>query len=104
MIIDTGIHKYGWTSANAIKFLTENTAFSATAAKNEVTRYVSVPGQATSYKVGEREIRRLRKKFTDYGFDLKKFHSAVLHCEGPIYGLESCIDIYMERNRPKVTK
>ena len=103
-MVDTGIHRFGWTKENAVKFITANTAYSTAAAEFEVDRYISMPGHATCYKIGEREIHRLRKKFTDYGFDLKKFHSAVLHCEGPIYGLESCIDIYMESNRPKVTK
>ena len=92
LVVDTGIHKYGWTKESAAKFISDNTAFSAEAANAEVDRYISLPGQAVSYKVGEREIQRLRKKFTESSnFDLKKFHTAILNCEGPLATLESCV-------------
>ena len=65
LIVDTGIHHFGWTTENAIKFLKENTALSITASQREIKRYITMPGQAVSYKVGEQEIHRLRKKFTN---------------------------------------
>ena len=96
LVVDTGIHRFGWTKENAVKFITANTAYSTAAAEFEVDRYISMPGHATCYKIGEREIHRLRKKFTvELDFDLKKFHTAVLNCEGPIDILESCIRIYL---------
>ena len=97
-MVDTGIHRFGWTKENAVKFITANTAYSTAAAEFEVDRYISMPGHATCYKIGEREIHRLRKKFTiELDFDLKKFHTAVLNCEGPIDILESCVSIRIYR-------
>ena len=101
LIVDTGIHHFGWTTENAIKFLRENTALSMTASEREIKRYITMPGQAVSYKVGEREIHRLRKKFTNpdnFEMTLKKFHTAVLNCEGPIELLETCILEYVNGN------
>ena len=101
LIVDTGIHHFGWTTENAIKFLRENTALSMTASEREIKRYITMPGQAVSYKVGEQEIHRLRKKFTnpdDFEMTLKKFHTAVLNCEGPIELLEACILEYVNGN------
>ena len=98
LIVDTGIHKFGWSRANAIKFLTENTALSVSAAEGQIDRYISMPAQAVTYKVGQREILRLREKFTNpdgFNIDLKRFHTAMLNCLGPIGLLESCIKEYL---------
>ena len=71
-----------------------------TASEHEIKRYITMPGQAVSYKVGEQEIHRLRKQFTnpDDIETLKKFHTAVLNCEGPIELLEACIMEYVNGN------
>ena len=62
----------------------------------QLRRYISWPGQATAYRMGERAIRQLRQKLeTDQGdeFDIKEFHAGILKCLGPIDELESCMDL-----------
>ncbi len=81
LVVDTGLHAKGWTRQQAIDFLLENTALSKHECTTEVDRYISWPGQALSYKIGELEIRALRRKAeTALGsrFDVRRFHDAVL--------------------------
>ena len=70
---------------------------SEAAAQAEVDRYITLPGQAVAYKIGEREILKMRKKFTSSGFDLKEFHTAIMNCEGPLDLLESCLNVYLNK-------
>ena len=74
----------------------KNAAMSLPAAEAEIDRYITLPGQATTYKIGERAIRNLRAQYEKEleEFDLKKFHSAVLNCFGPLQSLKSCVDLY----------
>ena len=60
LVIDTGLHRYGWSRAQAIDYLASHTALSQHEVETEVDRYISWPGQALSYKLGELTIRRLR--------------------------------------------
>lgn len=81
LVVDTGIHAKGWTKQQAIAFMTENSALSAANIEAEVNRYISWPGQALAYKLGELKIRELRTMATkELGakFDLASFHDAVL--------------------------
>ena len=81
LVVDTGIHSKGWTKDQAVAFMTDNTALSAANIDAEVNRYISWPGQALAYKIGELKIRELRAKAErDLGdkFDLRRFHDAVL--------------------------
>jgi len=81
LVIDTGIHHKGWTRAQAIAFLADHTALSQHEVETEVDRYISWPGQALSYKLGEikiLELRALTEKELGANFDIKKFHDAVL--------------------------
>jgi uncharacterized protein (DUF885 family) len=81
LVIDTGLHRYGWSRRQAVDYLAAHTALSTHEVGTEVDRYISWPGQALAYKLGELEIRRLRKLAeTELGtrFDLKKFHSLIL--------------------------
>jgi uncharacterized protein (DUF885 family) len=81
LVVDTGIHAMGWTRARAEKFLREHTALTETNIVNEVDRYISWPGQALAYKVGQLEILALRaraKKALGDRFDIKAFHDVVL--------------------------
>jgi uncharacterized protein (DUF885 family) len=81
LVVDTGIHAKGWTKQQAIDFMTENSALSAANIEAEVNRYISWPGQALAYKLGELKIRELRDKATkELGskFSLPAFHDAVL--------------------------
>jgi uncharacterized protein (DUF885 family) len=81
LVIDTGIHRYGWSRAQAIDYLASHTALSQHEVETEVDRYISWPGQALAYKLGELTILRLRKEAeTTLGprFDERRFHDAIL--------------------------
>ena len=94
LVVDTGIHALKWTREDAIDYLLKNTAFSRAYCELQVDRYITWPGQATAYKIGEKEIRRLRAKLEEEEgdeFDLKRFHANVLFCLGPLDKLEECL-------------
>ncbi len=81
LVIDTGIHRYGWSRQKAIDYLSSHTALSQHEIVNEVDRYISWPGQALAYKLGELTIRRLRSEAeTALGprFDQRAFHDRIL--------------------------
>lgn len=81
LVVDTGIHAKGWSKAQAIAFMTDNSALSAANIEAEVNRYISWPGQALAYKLGELKIRELRAlASSELGakFDLAAFHDTVL--------------------------
>jgi uncharacterized protein (DUF885 family) len=81
LVVDTGLHAMGWTRERAEQFMREHTALTETNIRNEVDRYITTPGQAVAYKIGQLEIRRLRaqaEKALLAKFDLKGFHDAVL--------------------------
>lgn len=81
LVVDTGIHSKGWSKEKAVAFMTDNTALSAANIDAEVNRYISWPGQALAYKIGELRIRELRARAEqDLGdrFDLRSFHDVVL--------------------------
>jgi uncharacterized protein (DUF885 family) len=81
LVIDTGIHHEGWTRAQSIKYLADHTALSQHEVETEVDRYISWPGQALSYKLGELkilELRALAEKELGEKFDIRAFHDSVL--------------------------
>ena len=81
LVVDTGMHHYGWPRSRAIEFMWDNTATTRSNVTNEVDRYIGWPGQALAYMIGRREIRRLRDRAArDLGarFDVRAFHGAVL--------------------------
>ena len=81
LVIDTGIHSQGWSRQQALDFLSSNTSLSQANVRAEVDRYISWPGQALSYKMGEIKIRQLRAKAEQQlgnKFDLRAFHDALL--------------------------
>lgn len=81
LVIDTGIHQFGWTRAQAMDYLRTNAALSEHEITTEVDRYISWPGQALAYKLGELQIRRHRKDAEEKlgpKFDQRKFHDAIL--------------------------
>jgi uncharacterized protein (DUF885 family) len=81
LVVDTGLHAKGWTEQEAIDYFKANSAVTEEQAISEVRRYLVLPGQATSYKVGMLKIQELRadaeKKLGDK-FDIKGFHDTVL--------------------------
>lgn len=81
LVVDTGMHHFGWTREQAIDYMRANSAMAESDVVAEVERYVVMPGQALSYKVGERVIRQLREEATrELGedFDIRAFHRQVL--------------------------
>ncbi len=81
LVIDTGIHSQGWSRQQALDFLSQNTSLSQANVRAEVDRYISWPGQALSYKMGEIKIRQLRAQAEQQlgdKFDLRAFHDALL--------------------------
>lgn len=81
LVVDTGIHSQGWTRAQAIQYMKDNTALPDHEIETEVDRYISWPGQALSYYLGEMAIRSARDKAqTTLGvkFNIRAFHDAVL--------------------------
>jgi uncharacterized protein (DUF885 family) len=81
LVVDTGVHALGWTREQAERFMLEHTALTKENIVNEVDRYISWPGQALAYKVGQLEILALRKQAEEAlgaRFDLRAFHDAVL--------------------------
>jgi len=81
LVIDTGIHSRGWSRDQAIAYLRDRTALSTHEVETEVDRYISWPGQALAYKLGELTIRRLRaeaERRLGEKFDQRAFHDAIL--------------------------
>lgn len=81
LVVDTGIHAKGWTRRQAIDFLAENTPLDRDEITVEIDRYIGMPGQALAYKIGQREIFRLRahaRAELGQRFDIKGFHDTVL--------------------------
>ena len=81
LVVDTGLHAMGWSRDRAIRFMVQHTALAENNIANEVDRYLAMPGQALAYKLGQREILRLRDAArTALGdrFDIRGFHDVVL--------------------------
>ena len=103
LVVDTGIHAFDWTRDEAVTFLKDNTALSIHEVNTEIDRYISWPGQALSYKVGELTIRRLREKAElELGeqFDIREFHNTILK-EGTVSLsiLEQLVDAYIDQTK-----
>ncbi len=106
LVVDTGLHTKGWTRQQAIDYLASNTALSIHECTTETDRYISWPGQALSYKIGELKIRELRRKAEQAlggRFDVRRFHDAVLG-EGsvPLPILERVIDDFISTERTRL--
>ncbi len=81
LVVDTGLHSKGWTREQAIQYSLDNEAESEASIVSEIERYMAMPGQALSYKIGQIKIRELREKAEKElgsNFDVRKFHSEVL--------------------------
>ncbi len=81
LVVDTGLHSMGWSRQRAIDYMIENTVLAQNNIENEVDRYLTWPGQALAYKVGQLEILNLRdeaKGRLGERFDIKDFHDVVL--------------------------
>ncbi len=106
LVVDTGMHWKGWTREQAEACFFENSALASHNIKTEVERYISWPGQALAYKIGELKILELRKRAeTQLGdkFNIRRFHDAILLDGGmPLDLLEAKINrwIFEEKTQP----
>ncbi len=81
LVVDTGMHAFGWSRNRAITFMMDNTALTQDEVEAEIDRYITWPAQALSYKIGEIKIRELRQKAEGTlggKFDLRTFHDTVI--------------------------
>ena len=103
LVVDTGIHNKGWTREQAIKYSLDNEAESEAGIIAEIERYMAIPGQALSYKMGQLKILELRKKAQDKmkdKFDIKIFHQKVLESGVlPLALLEKKINNWIETGK-----
>ncbi len=99
LVVDTGMHAFGWSRQRALEYMNEHTALSTHEIRTEVDRYISWPGQALAYKIGELKIVELRRRSEaalGEHFDLRAFHDAVLANGGvtlPV--LEGAVEDYI---------
>lgn len=105
LVVDTGMHMYGWSRERAMQFMSENTALSLHNVKTETDRYISWPAQALSYKIGELTIKRLRheaEQALGQDFDIREFHHQILrHGSVPMSVLEEQIQLYIKAELAK---
>lgn len=104
LVIDTGIHEYGWSRDKALAYLRDHTALSEREITTEIDRYISWPGQAVAYKLGEMEIRRLRGEAEaklGEKFDQRAFHDTVLATGGvPLSLLRQRVEAWIAAGGP----
>ena len=108
LVIDTGIHAFGWTRARSIAYMMENTGLQKGFATAEIDRYIASPAQALGYKIGELKIVELRDRARaalGERFDIRHFHNAVLDDGSlPLTVLEARIDEWIATQRDGVPK
>ncbi|MFT4732591.1 MAG: hypothetical protein ACI89W_001616 [Gammaproteobacteria bacterium] len=101
LVVDTGMHMFGWSRDKALNYMLENTALSEHNVRTEIDRYISWPAQALSYKIGEIKIKQLRAEAEERlgdKFDIRDFHDAVLaHGSVPLFVLEKNIKRFIEQ-------
>jgi uncharacterized protein (DUF885 family) len=100
LVVDTGVHAMGWTREQMLDFLASNTALSLHNVRTETDRYISWPGQALAYKIGQLKILELRHRAEmalGGHFDVREFHDTVLKSGSiPLNVLEQQVDGYIE--------
>ncbi len=104
LVVDTGMHYLGWTRQQAIDFMAQHSALTLHNITAEVDRYISWPGQATAYKMGELKIRQLRRQAEGRlgeRFDVRQFHDVVLGSGAvPLDVLEGNVKAYIDAASP----
>ena len=103
LVVDTGIHAFGWTRQQAIDYMVANTGETVELETAEVDRYIVWPGQATAYKVGELKIKALRARAREAlgeRFDLRRFHNLVIDGGSvPLAVLDGNVDEWIAAER-----
>jgi uncharacterized protein (DUF885 family) len=108
LVIDTGLHDQGWTRQQAIDYLASHTALAKLDVEIEVDRYISWPGQALAYKLGEMKMRELRGRAeAELGdrFDQRRFHDALLNMGSvPLPAMEQAMLTWIATEKAKPTR
>ncbi|WP_348675424.1 DUF885 domain-containing protein [uncultured Abyssibacter sp.] len=103
LVVDTGMHAKGWTEEQAVEYFDNNSPVPLTSIKSEIQRYLVIPGQATSYKIGMLKIQELRREAeAELGdaFDIKGFHDTVLGGGAlPLELLERRVNMWIESQK-----
>lgn len=103
LVVDTGMHAFGWSRQQAVDFMLANTAASTAQVSSEIDRYITWPAQALSYKIGELKIRELRARAeAELGssFDIRQFHDIVVgNGSLPIKVLEDTVNNWISSQR-----
>lgn len=103
LVVDTGIHYKGWTRQQAIDFFKDNAAKTELDIINEIDRYISMPGQALAYKIGQLRMQTIRERAElalGDTFDIRAFHDALLGAGAlPLDILEQRMDAWIEQQR-----
>ena len=101
LVVDTGMHAFGWTRQQAVDYMLNNAAVSVLEANDEIDRYITWPAQALAYKIGELKIRELRARAeSELGanFDIRSFHDTVVgNGSVPIAVLEEIVNDWIAR-------
>ncbi len=107
LVLDTGIHAKGWSEEEAVKYFTENSSIPKAAIASEVRRYITTPGQATSYKIGMIRLQQMRdkaRKELGVKFSYPAFHDQILGGGAlPMPVLERKIDRWIESQKKAAT-
>jgi uncharacterized protein (DUF885 family) len=101
LVVDVGLHRKNWSRDRAMKFMMENTGMSESAASLEIDRYIALPGQALTYKIGQLKISAIRakaEKALGVKFDIRAFHDEILKDGAmPLDLLEAKMDGWIAR-------
>src|SRR5690554_2288994 len=103
LVVDTGMHSKGWSEEKAVEYFLANSPIPETSVRSEVRRYLVMPGQATSYKIGMLKIQELRdkaEKALGDDFDIRGFHDTVLGDGAvPLHILEKNVDHWIAETK-----
>jgi prolyl oligopeptidase len=103
LVVDTGIHYFGWSREQAIDYFKANAAKTEADIVNEIDRYIGWPGQALAYKIGQLKILELRQRAEETlgeRFDIRAFHDHLLSAGAiPLDALEQRMDAWIGARR-----
>ncbi len=108
LVVDTGIHYFGWSRQRAIDYFLDNAAKTEADIINEIDRYIGWPGQALAYKIGQLKMLGLRQEAEaalGAAFDIRAFHDELLGAGAtPLDVLETRMDLWLENQLTEATR